>query len=111
MSLWLDHILILPLNTLSRLNPRHTVLTKLLDSRLQCARIERKVIDGPEPHDGCTWKPTRDSIHQRTARLAEVAIHLIPTRYTVLALILCEVGLTTDVLQGGIFLDSADCQS
>lgn len=87
------------------LNPTNTILSILLNPRLQHRLMQMEIIHRTNPHDRLARKPPRDAIHQNPADAAEMVGHGVP------ALDLLDHGefgdlvLPTDVGQGLVFDD------
>ena len=89
----LNHISIILLNTYDRRSPLHLIFDELLKVRLQSARYQIELIHSTQPHDVHAGKAAGDTVQQRSAGLAEVAIHLIARVDVVVAFVFGEVGL------------------
>ena len=90
--------------TLRSTQPIHPVLRKLLDPRLQLCFVQVEVINRPDPHDELSSETAADSVHQRSARGAEIVCHSVAG---IARLVLSELGellLAPNVFDGS-FID------
>jgi hypothetical protein len=100
-------MLLRTLRTMEPGNPRPRVN---LMFRFQCSLMQIEIINSSNPRDQHSWKPRRDSVHQRSADRAEVVLHGVATFD---GLVLRELGklvTATDVLGLGVLDDKVRCE-